>query len=49
MWRVAKYGDPYSEFVLFNPSKYTHTVVNAHTVNTHSEQFISSIILGQDI
>ncbi len=28
-WRVAKYGDPYSESA-FNPSMCTHTVVNTH-------------------
>ncbi len=31
MWREATYGDPYSEFVLFNPPKLHHTVVITHT------------------
>ncbi len=41
-WHTAKYGDPYSEFVLYiYPSKCTHTAVNTHThtVNTHPEQW----------
>ncbi len=38
-WHTAKYGNPYSEFVLcIYPSKCTHTAVNTHTVNTHPEQ-----------
>ncbi len=38
---MAKYGDPYSEFVLCIwpiQSAHTHTVVNTHTV-THPEQW----------
>ncbi len=37
MWHTAKYGDPFSEFVLcIYPSKCTHTAVNTHT-HTHHE------------
>ncbi len=36
-WHTAKYGDPYSEFVLcIYPSKCTHRAVNTHT-HTHWE------------
>ncbi len=39
-WHTAKYGDPYSEFVLcIYQSKCTHTAVNTQTVNTHPEQW----------
>ncbi len=40
-WRVAKYGDPYSELVLsaFNTSKCTHTVLN-----THPEQWAAILL-----
>ncbi len=36
-WHTAKYGDPYSEFVLcIYPSKvHTHSSEHTHTVNTH--------------
>ncbi len=39
-WHTARFGDTYSEFLLYiYPSKvHTHTVVNTHTVNTHPEQ-----------
>ncbi len=43
-WHTAKYGDPYSEFVLcIYPSKCTHTHTHTqrehtHTMNTHPEQ-----------
>ncbi len=46
---TAKYGDPYSEFVLYiYPFKCTHTAVNTHTVNTHPEQWaaIYAVALG---
>ncbi len=38
---VAKYGDPYSEFVLcIQPIKvHTHSSEHTHTVNTHPEQW----------
>ncbi len=26
----------------FNPAKYAHTVVNTHTVNTHTEQWAAN-------
>ncbi len=35
----AKYGDPYSEFVLYIYLVHTHTSENTHTVNTHPEQW----------
>ncbi len=37
-WHTAKYGEPYLEVVLcIYPSKvHTHTAVNTHIVNTHS-------------
>ncbi len=39
MWHTAKYGDPYSEFVLFiYPSKCAHTSVNTHTHPENSGQ-----------
>ncbi len=35
-WRVAKYGDPYSEF---NPSKvHTHSSEHTHTLWTHTRR-----------
>ncbi len=39
MWNVAKYGDPYSEFVL-----YIYPIQSAHcsAVNTHPEQWVDS-------
>ncbi len=46
---TAKYGDPYSEFVLYiYPFKCTHTAVNTHHVNTHPEQWaaIYAVALG---
>ncbi len=38
MWHTAKYGDPYSEFVLcINPSNVpTHISEHTHSVNTHT-------------
>ncbi len=41
MWHTAKYGDPYSEFVLcINPSNVpTHISEHTHSVNTHPEQW----------
>ncbi len=37
LWHTAKYGDPYSEFILcIYPSKSTHTEVNTHTPWTHT-------------
>ncbi len=37
MWHTAKYGDPYSKFVLcIYPSKCTHTAVNTHKPWTHT-------------
>ncbi len=37
-WHTVKYGDPYSEFLLYiYPSKCTHTALNTHTVNTHTQ------------
>ncbi len=37
-WHVAKYGDPYSEFVLcIYPSKCTHSSEHTHT-HTHSSE-----------
>ncbi len=34
---TAKYGDPYSEFVLYiYPSKCTYTAVNTHTHREHT-------------
>ncbi len=37
MWHTAKYGDPYSEFMLcIYPSKCTHTAVNTHTHREHT-------------
>ncbi len=40
-WCVAKYGDPYSEFVLcIQPIQvHTHSSEHTHTVNTHLEQW----------
>ncbi len=41
-WHIAKYGDPYSEFMLcIYPSKCTHSSehTHTHTVNTHPEQW----------
>ncbi len=36
-WHTAKYGDPYSEFMLcIYPSKCTHTAVNTHTHREHT-------------
>ncbi len=37
-WHTAKYGDPYSEFVLckLTHPKCTHTAVNSHTPWTHT-------------
>ncbi len=36
-WHTAKYGDPYSEFVLcLTHPKCTHTAVNTHTPWTHT-------------
>ncbi len=41
-WHTAKYGDPYSEFVLciYPPKVHTHSSehTHTHTVNTHPEQ-----------
>ncbi len=39
-WHTAKYGDPYSEFMLYiYPFKvHTHRE-HTHTMNTHSEQW----------
>ncbi len=41
MWHTAKYGDPYSEFVLcIYPSKvHTHSSEHTHTLWTHPEQW----------
>ncbi len=37
-WQTAKYGHPYSEFVLYiYPSKCTHRAVNTHTPWTHTQ------------
>ncbi len=39
---MAKYGDPYSEFVLCIysiQSAHTHSSEHTHTVNTHPEQW----------
>ncbi len=36
-WRVAKYGNPYSQFVLcINISKCTHTAGNSERTHTHT-------------
>ncbi len=37
MWHTPKYGDPYSEFVLYIYQSKVHT--HTHTVNTHTEQW----------
>ncbi len=43
---MAKYGDPYSEFVLcIQPIQvHTHSSEHIHTVNTHPEQ-LAAILL----
>ncbi len=38
-WHTAKYGEPYSEFMLcIYPFKCTHTAVNTHTPWTHTRR-----------
>ncbi len=44
MWSVAKYGDPYSEFVLciYPIQVHTHSSEHTHTVSTHPEQWAAN-------
>ncbi len=43
---MAKYGDPYLEFVLcIQPIQvHTHTAVNKHIMNTHPEQWAAVLL-----
>ncbi len=43
-WRVAKYWNPYSEFVLciYPIQVHTHSSEHTHTVNTHTEQWAAA-------
>ncbi len=48
-WHTAKYGDPYSEFVLYiYQSKCTHTAVNTHTHREHTPGAVGSHLSLRD-